>query len=636
MSTPLDAIERLLHEADTKFMEKLRLCQQGTQTNMNIYSDRTYNLRQQVVHNSQLTDDKHFMEMLCDTEKFLAPEYTVRGELDKRLNSLLCGLLKTLMRESVAQPLYSLRKIQIEMIWQWYCDKKSNVLDFAIGKDRERHVSLVQAQEQQQQQQPQAEAVEETPAEIARQSTASPALLQRVTSSAYPSSASKFGQKLERVIQGQWHGAMPPDPSRTSINDLTFREDATKASNEATIQKKLCIYKKRNLAKAEKMREEIATQQQQVVDVKVVMTKDAKSRQKKIADAKSQNSQLSMRNGPSGPAPYFHVPAMAPTYTSVADGQGPEGPTNEQVLAEAHRKYIAFLTRKLGEENDVKSFNDTMVLFAGNQARLREESLRRMESDRYASLVGRACHIIERKELSHPPLRFNAPGGAGATSGTALAAQTFARAATPGGAGDAATAWADKLGYVMYRGPQTSLSPYDVRVPSRSDEAQLYRMAHVLPTPDDPAAEVRARLGLQNPDSRNLVSTGARAGGSGLDVVLAPDAKITPNIPRLDIPIKELLYLSADPDASIPSVSQFAQMVVVERLRENFSFAVTKAGKRCHMPRAKIEAAVISPDDRPYDECIRLLPTYGSSLPRAFEGAPAGSRPQTAPAKKKK
>jgi hypothetical protein len=624
MSTPLDAIERLLHEADTKFMEKLRLCQQGTQTNMNIYSDRTYNLRQQVVHNSQLTDDKHFMEMLCDTEKFLAPEYTVRGELDKRLNSLLCGLLKTLLRESVAQPLYSLRKIQIEMIWQWYCDKKSNVLDFAIGKDRERQSSVSQSQEQQQFSC--VESAEENPPGFLRQSTSS--ALAPSASATVPFAAavasSKFGQKLERVIQGQWHSPTQADPSRLGVNDLTFREDATRASDEAAIQKKLCIYRKRNLAKAEKMRQEIAQSQQQVPDVKVVMTKDSKGRQKKIADAKSQNSQLSMRHGPSGPAPYFHAQALAPTYSTSAEGQTAEsGLTNEQVLAEAHRKYISFLTRKLAEENDVKNFNDMMVLFAGNQARLREESLRRMESDRYASLVSRTGHVIERREVAHPPLRFNTPGN--------NISQSSGRPSTAPGDGS----WAEKLGYVMYRGPQTSLSPYDVRTPSRLDEESLHRMANVIPTPDDSAAEVRARLGLLNPDPRNLVTTGS-SGGSGLDVVLAPDAKITPNIPRLDIPIKELLFLPTDPDASIPSVAQLAQMAVVERLRENFSFAVTKAGKRCYMPRAKIEAAMISPDDRPYDECIRLLPTYGAFLPRAYEGAPAGSRPQTAAPKKKK
>ena len=631
-STPLDAIERLLHEADTKFMEKLRLCQQGTATNMNVYSDRTYNLRQQVVHNSQLTDDKHFMEMLCDTEKYLAPEYTVRGEMDKRLNSLLCGLLKTLLRETVAQPLYSLRKIQIEMIWQWYCDKKSNVLDFVIGKDRERSVSSAA----QLQQQPSVVTNTDAPSlsdggVLLRQST-SANIPARGISGGASSPSSKFSQKLERVIQGQWHGSTVADPSRTGVNDLTFREDAARSSDEAAIQKKLCMYKKRNLAKAEKMRQEMATaaaSQQQLTsqtsgaDIRVVMTKDAKSRQRKVVDAKSSNSQLSMRNGPSGPAPYLHASAFAPTFSTA--GNDAETLSNEQILAQAHRKYIAYLTRKLAEENDVRDFNDMMVLFAGNQSRLREESLRRMEADRYASLVGRACHVIERRDPAHPPLRFNTPGAAAPGRPSTVPAGSGTRQLD--------TEWAEKLGYVIYKGPQTSLSPYDVRQPSRHDQETLQRLASTIPTPDDGASDIRAALGLHNPDPRNLVGTGS-SGGGGLDVVLAPDAKVTPNIPRLDIPIKELLFLPSDPDASIPSITQLQQMKVVERLRENFSFAVTKAGKRCHLPRAKIEAAMVTPDDRPYDECIRLLPTFGASMPRAFEGAP-GSRPQTAGSKRK-
>jgi hypothetical protein len=574
------------------------------------------------------------MEMLCDTEKFLAPEYTVRGEMDKRLTSLLCGLLKTLLRESVAQPLYSLRKIQIEMIWQWYCDKKSNVLDFVIGKERERQGSQQAAVPAPQQpssplklqnsvaatspEQPTDDQVSRGAATIVRTDSS------LTTSAAGSPTSSKFASKLERVIQGQWHAtAAVADASRTGVTDLTFQENATRATEEAAIQKKLCIYKKRNLVKADKMRQEIQ-QQAQSTDVRVVMTKDSKTRQKKMTDAKSQNLQLSMRHGPSGPAPYFHVPAVAPTY-SPSDGQQSDGAgsssSNEQVLAEAHRKYLAFLTRKLAEENDVKNFNDMMVLFAGNQARLREESFRRMEADRYASLVvGKAGNITQR-----PPLRFNTPEAQG---------QPQRPPASISAGGD--TAWAEKLGYTMYRGPQTTLSPYDVRTPSRLDTARLQQMANTIATPDDAAAEVRARLGLMNPDSRNLVTTGCGGAAGALDVVLAPDAKVTPVIPQLHIPVRELLFMSSDPDASIPSVSQLAQMAVVERLRENFAFAVTMTGKRCYMPRGKIEAAMLTPDDRPHDECLRLLPVYGEFLPRAYEGAPPGSRPQTAPSKKKK
>ena len=190
MTAAMEAMEKLLHEADSKFDEKLRLCQQGVATNMNIYSDRSYNLRQQIAHNPQLTGDDHFMEMLADTERCLAPEFTVKGELDKKLHSLLCGLLKTLLRETTGQAVYSLRKIQIEMIWQWYHDKKAQVLDFAIAKERERMGSQSVSSER----------LPESPAAIKGAQESETA--QEASGGA--TSSSGIPVKLEQVLQGQW------------------------------------------------------------------------------------------------------------------------------------------------------------------------------------------------------------------------------------------------------------------------------------------------------------------------------------------------------------------------------------------------------------------------------------------------
>lgn len=592
MTAVMEATEKLLHEADTKFCEKLRLCQNGVATNMNLYSDRTYNLRQQVAHNPQLNNDDHFMEMLRDTEVALAPEFCLRGETDKKLTSLLCGLLKTLLREAVAQQVYSLRKIQIEMIWQWYEDKKKQVLDFAIGRAAGSQSSTALNGTGA------ADAAVAGCGNVQAQPTTefSPTAASQTIASTRPANLSKFGSKLRVFVE-----SAPQQQSSSSHHfsgasrDLEIHEDGA-AADRATIAKKFSLYKKRNLSKAQRMRDELQAQQTQPLsgvphptDVKVVYTKDSKSRQRRVQDART--SLVTMRHGPSGPPTYLHHSSKAPFFTRDAGDR--DDLANAVANAQVH--VVRHLTSQLAEEHDRRDMRDCMTLFAFNKARLEEETNRRLESESYASQLGRTCHTILRPRTagSVQPMRFQVGEAIGKTTGTkdlSVPSEALAR--------------------VAYGGPAVSLSPYDARPVTEFDE-----------------------LKLQNALQRYGGSSGARPSSApaashdrSVDVVLAPDAKVTPTVPRVDVPIDELLYSVHDSSYGVPSSRRIEELKLASRVRDTFASdrKPDRPSSAHHYPRAKVEKAVVTPDDSAVEQCMLLLPTYGSFLPR---------RPQTAKAR---
>lgn len=624
MSEAMNTMEKLLHEADGKFNEKLRLCQGGIATNMNIYSDRTYNLRQQVLHNPQLTSDDHFMEMLMDTEQALAPEFTLRGEVDKKLTSLLCGLLKTLLREAIGQPLFALRKIQIEMIWQWFQDKKRSVLDFAIGLMKQQSsaaLNTIEASDN---------GLSVTGVGARVQPLESAAIAASTCSSQQTSGApngdSKYGSRLKSFIGGTAAAKSAPSSHHfmTANNDLSVRDDLSAAdARYATTAKKLTMYKKRNLSKAEKLRQELHEQQQQqagqTVDgsgVKVVYNKDAKTRQRKVSEARQQL--VAMRHGPSGPPSYIHHESTAPFFTRDAT----EAAALDNAVGNAHQHLVKYFAARMSDEGDRRDLRDTMSLYDFNRSRLDEESNRRLESEGFASQLGRTHHLHLRKTGS-------IPAGDGATTTDAKPGRMhFNIGATvkPSSGSSTLPPTAEQqqslLGVRSYQGPASStLSPYDHRHITRLDEVKLQafmqRYSREEGTTTAPAAGVSVSqlTPMTQPKALNTMGTPC----CGLDVALAPDAKVTAVGPRIDTPVMDLLFESSEPHAGVPSQRKIEELKIAARVREAFA-SDRKPGQRPgsahHYPRSKIERAMVTPDDHATSDCMRLLPTYGSFLPR--------------------
>lgn len=621
MTDAMNTIERLLHEADGKFHEKLRHCQGGIPTNMNIYSDRTYNLRQQVLHNPQLTNDDHLMEMLGDTEQALAPEYTLRGEMDKKLSSLLCGLLKTLLREVIGQPLFALRKIQIEMMWQWYQDKKKDVLDFAIGMHK--HASAVSLGGDS------GSAAGLSVTGTGRAGGDTLGLTTNLaashtgtglhfTTSGAPSAESKYGSRLKAYV-GEATAAKASATSHHytggGSKDLSIRDDLSAAdARYATTAKKLTMYKKRNLSKAEKIRQELNAMQTannasmsgapDASGVKVVYNKDAKARQRKVLEARTQL--VAMRHGPSGPPSYTHHESTAPFFTRDAT----EAALLENAVGNAHQHLVRYFAAKMADNSDQRALRDTMTLYDFNRSRLEEEANRRLEAEVYSSQIGRTHHTHLKKGATDPKasrMHFNVGLSVkpSATTSPAIEATSTEQQQQ------------ELLGVTSYKGPATTLSPYDHRRTTRLDEAKLNTfMQRYAPGPTPIAGASVALLTPMSPPSV-LNTTGTPC--SGLDVALAPDVKVTSVIPRLDATVVDMLYESTEPHAGIPSQRKLEELKAAARVREAFA-SDRKPGQRPgsahHYPRSKIERALVTPDDASATDCLRLLPSYGSFLPR--------------------
>lgn len=629
MTEAMNTIERLLHEADGKFNEKLRLCQGGIPTNMNIYSDRTYNLRQQVLHNPQLTNDDHFMEMLGDTEQALAPEFTLRGEVDKKLSSLLCGLIKTLLREVIGQPLFALRKIQIEMLWQWYQDKKKDVLDFAIGLHKHQSnasltgsdagstagLSVTGAGRG---------GVSSGALGITTNLAASHTTLQ---TSGAPPADSKYGARLKAFV-GDATAAKASTTSAASshhfananLKDLSIRDDLSAAdARYATTAKKLTMYKKRNLSKAEKLRQELNAMQAttnasmngtttDASGVKVVMNKDAKARQRKVLEARTQL--VAMRHGPSGPPSYLHHESTAPFFTRDPT----ESSAVENAVGNAHQHLVRYFAARMADDSDKRALRDTMTLYDFNKSRLDEETNRRLEAEVYSSQIGRTHHTHLKKSITEVDskagrMHFNV-GLAVKPTSTTTAGTTVETTAQ------------QLLGVKSYQGPMpTTLSPYDHRQTTRLDEAKLEAfMQRYTGAPSPSAPLAGASVGLMTPMTQpSAQHTVGSVPCHGLDVALAADAKVTVAGPRLDATVMDMLYESSEPHAGIPSQRKLEELKAASRVREAFA-SDRKPGQRPgsahHYPRSKIERALVTPDDHSSGDCMRLLPMYGSFLPR--------------------
>eukprot|EP00662_Eupelagonemidae_sp_cell21_P033802 gene33802-20357_t len=105
MSQPAMYMDKLVHEADARFCEKFDAVKNREAINL-------------TGHHAMLDQDAHFMEM-------------------KRLYSMLAGLLKGLLRECVSSS-SDLCKINIEKAWNWYKDKKKELLDEKIARREKR------------------------------------------------------------------------------------------------------------------------------------------------------------------------------------------------------------------------------------------------------------------------------------------------------------------------------------------------------------------------------------------------------------------------------------------------------------------------------------------------------------------
>jgi hypothetical protein len=586
----LDVIERLISEADAKFEERFKPIRAGTVSTLAVVSDRTFNLRQQVSHNYALMNDAHFIEMLEDIERCLAPEYTLRGDLDRKLYALLCSLLKTLLREIIAVPTFAARKVQLEMTWHWSQDKKKAILDLTLAKLRPPTALHEAAVEE-------VECTEDAMSPAQERAAAAAAAVQ---------------QKVQLIAQQQ--------PPVAACPRMRFTDEATLGDEQAVIAKKMGLYKKRNLTKADKMRQDIrgasAPPATEVSQVRVVYKK--RDPQTTATAGGDPRGITICGGGPAGPSPLRHVAGSeAPRSMNFSIAK----PTTEQSLAMAQQRIVQHMVNRVDADEDRREMTDVRTSLAFQQARLEEETARRLESDAYAAQTGRTCHTILRR----------------APREKAGAAPVSTKSQQPSATMEREEALA-MLGRVVSTNNETSLSPYDNYEPTPLDEARLRQILGRIAGPNTGnAATAMERHGLTSPHPAAMASTVSR--NVALDVTVGAETATAPAAPRTDVPLMELLFPALAADDDTPSVRRLEQQHMVERIRECFARQTVKGSggsAPLHVPRSTIESAILTPDDRPFEECIRLLPHAGSGLPKnPFAEKKAEKKKKAKPAAKK-
>lgn len=503
------------------------------------------------------------MELLAHVELALAPEYVSQGEIDKSLRSLLAGLLKTLLRECVGQPSYSLRKIIIEMIWHWFQDKQREILDFALDRQY-------------------------PGARYSRPSTAA----------ANKEIVAEKSKGETEISEEEW----------ARIDAEQTKKAASKEENHdpTNVAHKLSLFKQRNLAASENQRQALLNQinehntSSEVVSlsppagsaVKVVYTKSALDKQRLL------QQHIETHNGPSGPEVLIHQNSVAPffnkrptsAFAKMSGGERGIALTAQPAdlsIVRAEARILSHLTRRLEQEQHQKERASMLSMLAHNQARLDEESARRVESQAVSAQAGRACHFILTNE-------------------------------------------ADPVRYVRSTDINNSLSPYDFEV---VDERIPQLMGEL-------AGGQSTRIGSVQPPTHG-------AADDGLDVMLADDCQITPLTIRLDLPFREQMIAAPSTavakgatippsnPSTIPIISRerLSQLRMADRVRNAFA---ESGAKGVHCPYKAAFKSVVRPTDSTFEECLSLLPHPGDNFPsNPFQAANTKRKPKSASVKRK-
>lgn len=609
----IDATSRVIADADTKFEEKLRLVKSdGGGASFVVYPDRSFSLRQQVAHLAALMSDVHFAELLGDVERCMTPEYATRPEPDKKLHVFLATLVKHMLRDMVASPnaaassatsSFAARKVQVEMVWQWWSDKQGEILDFALATKAKAAAATAQVV---------ADKVPKPP-------TGSPSKPMPPAGGGATNTAAAVvsGPTVQDLLPDEKWSQEPLHPvggSSLAVRPLTYPDDASSVRDQSTVKRRLALFKRRDLVKSETFRVEQMQQQTWArrgdtgeqpnpPAARIVLTKEARNKRAQSAGGWGVGGRS---NSTAMGSSFFSatdpratlirsggIDASRPMTSSGVDlwrGQNNDDVELHGVSHDTHARILHHLVHLTDQARDQRVARDVIATFAFNQARLDEETARRVESDTYASQTGRTCHTRLRRPTAEAPPK-------------------------PSASLDVDTINA-MLGRVVYQGGDASFSPYDNYRPRPIDERRLQEMLSKLTTVDDRVTDLQQRFGLSSPHPGSVAASSVR--GEPLDLVPSATLQVSAAMPRVDAPLVEQLFpFMATEEAEAPSLSRQKQLRLVDRIRAAFARNVDAKGNPAPIgiPRAVLERAIVSPQDRPIAECMRLLPLPGCDYP---------------------
>eukprot|EP00760_Papus_ankaliazontas_P017440 PhM_4_TR17255/c0_g1_i1/m.56773 len=619
-------MDRLIFEANSKFTEKAQLVTQDQTVSFSAFTDRSYNLRVQMAGTAWLANDTHFMEMLMFVEKFTAVDDNLRGDLDKRLNAVLAGLLKGLLRESLSLPDIGGKKISLERVHAWYQEKTFELLD---AKMKRRAAIAKAKQHQPQQQQVHATVVDESPL------GAGEAGLQR-SPSKHHLTLGEEATTVENISyegpRGRWVQAMaaegPPAPVPSSPGgvssiasprfsrgatpqagqqpmiganlaqgpSITFLQRKKEQETRAVIDRKMHTYRKPNLSKPRGRPCE-----QQKSDHAATPEPAAQRPQPRIV----------YKNRPKSATGNVYMHAKSSGDARVDAG-------NES----AHRVWVMRRIQQLENAFDENEMKDCLTMWQQNYARLEEESNRRVEGSQVASQMGRTCHaqfLVKEsaRSTAEPaklhPSRTRQPslvggGGEGGGVGSTTVSSSLDGVAIPR----------------KFEGTDVSFSPYDAYRTTMLDK--ILHDYQDNNTVDGqrvraPDSALMARLGLRASHTPTLRSTAPL--NVPIDMLVSDETVVAPAlVPAIDKPFMEQMFPRTDANRTDgPSVLRLQQLQLASRVHECFSRSRTKEGQPMRQSMASIQKALLTPEDMPLDECLMMLPRPDQGYIRDYTGA---------------
>jgi hypothetical protein len=684
-------MEKMILEASARFEEKFQVAKEGQNVNVAAYggSDRTYNLRSQIQHVPQLQQDKHFMEMVAEVDKYTSPEWTLRGDVEKRLYSLLGGLLKGLLRECISSSDVAMRKINIEKCWNWYKDKRKLLLDWKMdrrGGTPSTGDGKMATTTPSRRGEDGADASEEAPRDKLDDAQSPDVSKEQVRTPAFqppPQTVSKFKQK---TFEGRVDGA---------VLDLNYMQQEEEQQRATNIVKKLQLYQKRNLKKS--LQHRVQGYSQQGTPEKG-MTPSKSFTGGAPGDLSSVSGALSA----SPPSPSVKVvyrdkdkpkrADLSPSHSPVLvhtlkdsvvhrHNSPPKGnPEFNEKLASVQKIWVAKRAQEAEEKLDEMEFKDTISMWSYNQSRIEEEINRRKESYQMSSQTGKTCHTILRRPNTAPELNSLSSAG-NSFIDLSMASVASVDKAKP----DRGLAGTPPLKKITFQDGEgtgllstldsgggkgvISLSPYDnfnpktdnksmrLLTPAPSseiatpDQGNLSSMkskglVHTHPTALRSTSFLNSNLDVtanvntifapsmlagigKLPAKANLdddddaAAAGSRPkGGDKKKQAAAAGGKDKPKPGGKKGPAKksgpinpfmlEQIFPVLTVEQEVPSLMRMQQMQQVESIREAFA----KYGMS--VPTSIIEHGILTPEDRPYSECMTDLPAPEFGLVRDF------------------
>jgi len=577
-------MDRLIYEANARFLEKSVLVTQDQTVSFSTFTDRSYSLRVQMAGTAWLGNDAHFCEMLAFVEKYTAVDDNLRGDVDKRLNALLAGLLKGLLRECLSLQDIGGKKIALERVHSWFQEKCFDLLD----QKMKRRGTLAQSNKA-------------DPSVVSE--TLSVAEVDAPETTNYASEGNNIAPKVAWV-QAPVPQAPQPQVHIAQGPTISFLQNRRDQEQRAVIDRKMLIYRKSNLVKTSTHRARICEgstmgQPPQPLPKPKIVLKDRK---------KTQTVSVYNHATPSG------------------------DPKVDAKNEAAHRVWVMRRINQLQTEMDEREMKDCIVMWQQNYARVEEESNRRIEGSMVACQTGRTCHqkhVTKSNEAEpekrHPSRAQTAPlrTGSDVSDGT----DAYTNAVTEG------------MNLPKRYEGELSLSPYDAYQPSTLDKIMhQYKDNNMLRgrnvrTPD--SKDKISRLGLSPSHTPTLRSTATL--NIPLDVHVDESTLVTPSlVPTLDKPLIEQVFPVLARTEEGPSMIRLQQLHMSSRIHECFARTKNKDGTYMRQSLAEIQKAILTPEDAPLEECLLLLPRATDGYMRDWNAPAKGGKGKSGKPKKAK